>query len=231
MSTAQADAQGTISALSTGVAAITATANAVPTATPEPTATSTPMPTPTPVPQAGDVLYETGETGFQDWPVSQDWKTVGGMLVNDGTNQDWTIWIPAPYQPGDVTDYAIEAQIQWVRRGPVNDPSFGIVARASDSGAYWTGMLNRCCYDFIAVVLTGDAANGFGVQWIAEQTFDPGDEWHAYRVEVQGNAIRLLIDNTVVLETTDNKYLAPGELGLWTYGTELNVRSFKVTVL
>src|SRR5689334_10044113 len=66
--------------------------------------------------QAGqNVLYQADwSNGMDGWSGSGGWKTVGGMLVNDGTNDDPSLWIPAPYEPGSITDYAIEAEIQLV---------------------------------------------------------------------------------------------------------------------
>lgn len=56
-------------------------------------------------------------------------------------------------------------------------------------------------------------------------------DWHTYRLEVQGNSIRVLLDGTVVIETSDNRYLSPGQVGLWSQGTQVNVRRFSVIAL
>ena len=49
------------------------------------------------------------------WAGTKDWKTVSGMLVNDGT--EGTGVITAPYRPGDIADYAVEAEIQVLKVG------------------------------------------------------------------------------------------------------------------
>jgi hypothetical protein len=46
------------------------------------------------------------------WGGSSDWKHVGKMLVNDGSQTTLSGgWIRAPYRP-DTANYAIEAEIQ-----------------------------------------------------------------------------------------------------------------------
>ena len=34
---------------------------------------------------------------------------------------------------------------------------------------------------------------------LSEQAYDPGSDWHTYRLAVRGNSIRLLIDGGVVV--------------------------------
>lgn len=226
LTTAQSDAQATITVLSTAVADVRATENAVPTATPEPTVTPTPEPTATPEPQAGDVLYETGEEGFQGWPVSQDWKTVDSVLVNDGTIFDYDRWIKAPFAPSNVNNYAVEAEIQLVN---AEGTGFGIVARAAENAGYRIGVRVGCCPRAAVIADSGNRFN-YG-QDIASTEFQPGNEWHTYRVEVQGNTVRLLIDGNVMTEATVNQFLTGGEVGLFSISSQINVRSFRVIAL
>jgi len=47
------------------------------------------------------------------------------------------------------------------------------------------------------------------------ESFEPGGEWHTYRVEAKGNEIRLLVDGDVLAEVVDNKYLDGGQVRLW----------------
>jgi hypothetical protein len=58
--------------------------------------------------------------------------------------------------------------------------------------------------------------------------FDPNTNWHTYRLEVKGTTLRLLIDGNQVLQVQDTTYLSGGKLGLNSFQTELNVRSYKV---
>ena len=227
LGTAEADARATAAALSTAVAEVTATANAVPTATPEPTATPTPMPTPTPVPEAGDVLYETGESGLEDWPASQEWKTVAGMLVNDGTVFDYDRWLKAPFTPGQISDYAVEAEIQYVRGNGI----FGVVARADDNEGYRVGVNWSNCTGGpnAGVAESGNAINY--CQFLDASRWEADSEWHTYRAEVQGNTIAFFMDGNLLAETTDNQFLAGGQVGLFSSGCQITVRSVRVIAL
>ncbi len=63
------------------------------------------------------------------------------------------------------------------------------------------------------------------------ESFDPGSEWHLYRLEVEGNTIRLAVDGRMLIETSDNNTLANGSIGLFSVGAQVSVRSFKVIAL
>jgi hypothetical protein len=56
-------------------------------------------------------------------------------------------------------------------------------------------------------------------------------DWHTYRILVQGNVIRVLLDGTLVIETTNNRYLSPGQVGVWSHGAEVNIRRVSVIAL
>jgi len=68
----------------------------------------------------------------------------------------------------------------------------------------------------------------YGPKPIAKAKFNPGKDWHLYRVDADGNTLKLLIDGAVIAKGVDNKYLSAGQVGLWSDGVQLNVRSFKV---
>jgi hypothetical protein len=211
------------------------TATTVPSPTPEPTAepTATSEPTATPPPAAGTVLYEADTSGgFEDWSNAGGWQTVSGMLVNDGSSED-AIFTAAPYEP-PMADYAIEVDMQWVRGGD----TFGILARAGDDGSgYWSGAWPGCNadYDFVWTAPPDDSCDMWLIhgrsQSIAFAKRELDSEWHTYRIEVQGNAIRVLLDGTPVIETTDNSSLAPGKVGLWSAGAQVSIRRFTVIAL
>ena len=61
--------------------------------------------------------------------------------------------------------------------------------------------------------------------------FDTGQKWHTYRLEVQGNVIKLSVDGVPMLEAADNHYLSSGKVGIFTIDAQINVRSFKVIKL
>ena len=226
--TAQAQAtvvQATADALSTEVANLEATVNA------EPTATRTPPPTPTPLPEAGTVLYQADESGgFEEWPASGSWGHLNGMLINNGTED--RAKIVAPYQPG-VADYAVEAEIQVVRHPTNCDGLFSVfgkgnkVASGRDdpNAQIVSGFINWECDPAANIWLFDDA--------VGTSRFDPGSEWHTYRIEFLGNNVRFLIDGTEVISESDNRIVSAlgNEVGVEAFETQINVRSFKVIAL
>lgn len=211
----------------------------LPTETPEPTAeptataepTSPPMPTPPPA--AGMVLYEANTSeSFAEWSGAGGWHTAAGMLVNDGTD-DSAMLIRAPYQV-PMADYAIEVEMKWVRGGE----TFGIVARAgTDGSGYWFGAWPRCNadYDFVWTAPPDDSCDMWLIhgrsQSIAFTERELDSEWHTYRLEVQGNEIRTLLDGEVMMETSDNQFLTSGRVGLWSHGAQVSVARFSVIAL
>jgi len=212
-----------------------------PTSTPSPTSSPTPTPSPTPSPTpaatpilcCGQVLYQADwSTGLNGWVSGASWDVVQGTLVTDGpTESAEDNWIKAPFQP-PTADYAIEAEIQILNPGRCFVSYFGIIARVDDAkgGGITAGWVD--CDGTLQI-----AAGGYSLSNpIAEQGFSRdqmGTSWHLYRLEVQGNAIRLFIDGQAqpVLEAQDNRFLAAGEVGLFTYYAQISVRSFKVIAL
>lgn len=54
---------------------------------------------------------------------------------------------------------------------------------------------------------------------------------HPYRVEVTDNTLKLLINGSQDLAVTNNRYLAALQAGLWYYGFQIIITSFKVLSL
>jgi len=172
------------------------------------------------------VLYETGvgKGGFEAWSLTPDWKHLNGVLLNDGTGGNFAP-IFAPYRPNSA-DYVVEAQIRSLTNA---SNSFGVVVRADGGKGYATGVgggwggTTNICY------LSGWwGTNDMGGCVGKGQAFDPGSEWHTYRVEIKGNTITLFIDNAVMTRVTDNRFLSAGAVGLWSNRYQLEVRNFRV---
>jgi hypothetical protein len=112
----------------------------------------------------------------------------------------------------------VEARIRVIEEG-----RFGIVLRhsASDKG-------------YVAALADGSAWLGAGTDpyWAdrigGEQAFDPGSEWHLYRVEADGNVLKFLIDGAQYATVTDNRFLSGGIGGLSSYNSQIEVSSFTV---
>jgi serine/threonine protein kinase len=216
------------------------------------TATSTPIPTAIP---ANTVLYNAN--GFTDhWIGSPEWKAVGGQLGSDGSSStSFTTWAPKQMP---VANYEVKAQIEFVRSTYNQDPGlfganyeFGIMLRGDgNSSGYEVGMESLSNYlaqnsqatgaqgAIVGLVqndnTSGDSfVSGFsmGNARLKERDYPLDNTWHAYRVDVQGNDIKLYLDDTLLLETTDNSYLSSGYIGLRSVDADVNVKSFVVSAL
>ena len=60
--------------------------------------------------------------------------------------------------------------------------------------------------------------------------FSPALIWHTYRVEATRDTITLKVDGAVLATVSDNRYLAGGQVGLWCNGSQIEVRSFQVSL-
>ncbi len=206
-----------------------------PSPAPIPTLTPTPTPSPTP-PPPGTILYQADwSNGLNGWKGSPDWKVLNGMLLSDGSNGniiDGPTIVP-PYQVSNTADYAIEANIQLISYGYVGEgsSSFGISLRGTSTTNGWQGytggLLAFNQYQRYMQITGPDIFDA-----LKRGDFDPGSTSpHTYRVEVKGNDIKLLIDGSIRLEVTDNRYLSGAQVGLWCFGPQINVSSFEVFAL
>ena len=192
--------------------------------TPPPQATPTPNPTPRP---PGTVLYQADwSQGANGWAGLFGWSWLNGQLLNDGSNSSNRNWIPAPRDPGQ-NDYAVEAEIQLTSTGS-GCPSFGVVARAASTTQGFQGGPNSqngfCDGPQIKLwTLSG--------QELTVRQFSAGNGWHTYRLEARANSLRLLVDGVELIAVSDNRYLTGGQVGLWSSGDQIAVRSFKVVAL
>ena len=170
--------------------------------------------------EPGKVLYTADwSTGLNGWAGSGDWKTLRGVLLNDGTGGNRTP-ILAPARIGTVTDYAVEARIRVVRVGTV----FGLVLRRQPSGGGYTAAIRS---GETPAIRYGDDTGSL----TDAQPFDPGNGWHTYRLEADGNVVTFLIDGARIATLTDNRYLDGGLTGLDSYGYQLEVSSFRIIQL
>ncbi|MGH8908337.1 MAG: family 16 glycoside hydrolase [Egibacteraceae bacterium] len=164
-----------------------------------------------------NLVYEADwSSGIGGWAGGTGWKTLNGALLNDGTG-DFFGPLFADFDSGSLADLAVEAEIR-VTRG--SGTSFGIEVRVDGNGGGYAAGL----YKARTFVWYLDGGNP-----ISEgEAFDPGGDWHTYRVEAKDNVVTLLVDGAVLAEVADNKYLEGGQVSLWSNDYQLEVRSFKV---
>jgi hypothetical protein len=173
--------------------------------------------------------------GAGEWDMPVGWEVIDGMLINDGTGSSW---IYAPIAPS-ITDYAVEAEIRFVKRGMSPCGRFALGARHGDSGGYWGGVgfgIDPSCRDAadLATIWAGRPVPDFrSTDFHSEESeeYAPGSGWHVYRLEVAGNTVRLLIDGDPIVEVNDNLYLTSGKVGLICSYLQISVRNFRVIAL
>jgi hypothetical protein len=163
-------------------------------------------------PPTAHVLYEAGRFEHWSFPLTPDWTRLHGMLLNNGTHRG-SVSAPifAPYRPA-LANYAVEADIRVIEEGD----SFGVVVRVDDDGRGYAAGVGRKGGQPFGGMLSG---------------FEPGKDWHTYRIEVRGNVFTLYIDGTVKSSVTNNRLLSAGRVCLWSNRYQLEVRSFKVIAL
>ncbi|HLZ58032.1 MAG TPA: hypothetical protein VKR06_13920 [Ktedonosporobacter sp.] len=165
--------------------------NAVQSATPTP---ATP-PTPT-TPPAGMVLYQADWShGLSDWQASPGWKVMGNFIQSDASEP---LSLTVPYQPAS-PHYAVEFRLQVVNvlkgGGYFNLETANVAGKAgyqaSVSGLLPPGQLYAIHPEILTRLLPDDAMDA------PARTYDyePGTDWHTYRVEIKGPAVIFLADN------------------------------------
>ena len=217
----------------------TDTATAVPTDTPttDPNVTPTDTPFPTVQTTPGTVLYTSDwSSGLNGWAGSADWKVLNGVLLNDGTNGNYSpgpTMVPA-YQLEGIADYAMEVKVQVTSYQNNYNPFFGFALRGSTVSGSWQGYEVGIGYldaqnngGLCNVrILTSDFNNP-----LTNTPYDPGKGLHTYRFEAKGNNLKFFVNGGNILEVTDNLYLTGPQLGIWSYHTELSVTAFRIIAL
>jgi serine/threonine protein kinase len=202
--------------------------------------TNTFTPTPT-----GRLLYQADwSQGLDGWQGSPEWKPIGdGSLGSDGSDRsNYNIW--APFHPS-TPNYAVVAQIQFghsVSPSGEGDYEFDIIVRGDgNQGGYKVGMSSigstggytqaYSCGRVFIVAFIDFLSAGSSSGCLAYAQYQMDNDVHTYRVEVKYDTITLFIDNQQIVQTTNNRYLAPGQVGLRSIYGDINVKSFAVYAL
>jgi hypothetical protein len=165
----------------------------------------------------GAVLYAADwSSGLSGWVGDPSWKTLRGVLLNDGTGGGHAIL--APYDAGTLADYAIEAKIRVTRPGGYGH-GFGLdTRRTTDRQGYYG-------------TVRSNGSTGIGEQGnpiVGGKPFTPDNGWHTYRLHVDGNVVTFLVDGAVLGTVTDNRHLDGGLTGIFCHGYQLEVASYRV---
>jgi hypothetical protein len=199
----------------------TSTTEATTTTSLEVTTTTASTSTTMAVQPKGTLLYEITDWSNQmgNWAAIGQWKTVNKWLVADGSENSTAV---APAVIGQ-SNYAVEADIQMIK--PKTYMTCYLKARMINDLGYLGGYKGQGAnYSAYAIV-------GYGSDAIASPKIAMDTAWHKYRLEVDGNDIRLLIDGAIVAQGIDNLQLSPGTVGIYCAGGQINVKSFRVYAL
>lgn len=180
---------------------------------------------------SGNVLYSADWSGGLDgWPVGGQWSVNNGMLTSDGTGccGGPESIITAPYQLNNVSNYIVEAQVQFLGFDQVcNGYSFGVNARMIPESNGYEGGVNLghglCDPSQASATLHVD-----NYTQLATTPFVPGTDWHTYELEVNGNQLTLTVDGSEMLQATSDVHSDGGVAGIEDFNVQLNVRSFEI---
>jgi hypothetical protein len=163
------------------------------------------------------------------------WSSSGDMLDIDGANATSEPWLKVASVPSP--DFAIEAEMRVTMvLDSVCDQSFGVVGGSPGaSQVYGGGILYPCDGkgDLARLTNVTNWEDGYNADAaLSENQFDPGEEWHTYRLELRGNRLRLIIDGVGIvtgkLETPIDPGATDAEAGIWSQGVGLEVRRIAV---
>jgi 3-keto-disaccharide hydrolase len=184
----------------------------------------------------GQALFTANwKSGVAGWQVGGGrWHISGGLLTN--TIDDPSSLL-APYRLTRA-NFAVQATIRlaaWRHSGSSEDNVFGILFRGAGQGAAnpATGLVGGVARGFLgcdglyswAGIATADTDSE-----VLKETskFRPEHGWHTYRLEVRGNAMRLLVDGKLRNAVTSKRFAGQKAVGLYALAATIQVRNFTV---
>lgn len=199
------------------------------------TPATTKAPIPTSVPP-GTLLYQSNwSLGLDSWHATRGWKQLGKNLQTEPLDN---LAITVPYQP-KLSAYAFEVQLQIVHVAE----NGGYVSITADKqpgrDGYKAGVQN--------LLETGIRPNGSHPQVQAyidpfgsmeresfeTSDYEPGTQWHTFRVEVRDSQVSFFIDAKTISNATSIKtnFLSDGPLHLTGSKVILRVGTLRITTL
>jgi hypothetical protein len=170
------------------------------------------------------------------WAGTRDWGVIGGMLANDGSTPNccaaYTIpSVIAPFAP-TTSNYSVTAVIELVKRGPGTaawpySDLFGIVVRSSGGGSF---ELDYCDYNCAGIAIGAQGSPGDEGPLVQKPYSVDVGTWHTYTLSVRDNVLTAFVDHYQILTTQDNRFSAPGQIGLWDQQAQILVKTFMVTL-
>ena len=208
------------------------------TSVPHPSVAATVQSSPTATaPLAGTVLFQADWShGVAGWQGTHGFQVVQGQLeANSGSLSTLIL----PYQP-TVTNYALEMRIQVVRLLQQNGGYFTIFAtKAAGKDGYLAGVNGlegsgpRPNGSHPQAQVFIDPFSSMALGSAMPIDYEPGFQPRTYRVEVQDNQARLLVDGVQIgrASSEQTETLSNGPLGLNTEQLVLHVSSVRILAL
>lgn len=188
-------------------------------------------------PPAGTVLFQADWShGVAGWQGMHGFQVVQGQLEASAGNLSTLI---LPYQP-TVSNYALEMRIQVVRLLQANSGYFTIFAmKAAGRDGYQAGVSGvkgsepRPNGSHAQAQVFIDPYSSMAAGSALPIDYEPGFQPRTYRVEVQDNQARLLVDGVQIgrASSEQTETLSNGPLGLNTEQLVLRVSSIRILAL
>lgn len=198
--------------------------------------TKSALPTATPIP-VGTVLYQANWShGLTSLQGTRGWKVVQGQLE---TSTGDPAMLAVPYRP-TVINYAIEIRLQIVRLFQTNGGYFIIMAskeagrdgyEAGVNGLEGSTSRPNGAHPQAQVYIDPISSMAIGSAYPID--YEPGSQWHTFRVEVQGNEAILLVDDVQIGRASSEKtdLLSNGPIRLSSALLDLRVSSLRIISL
>jgi hypothetical protein len=183
------------------------------------------------------VLYRADWShGFDRWTARDGgtggWQVKNGTLVSPeaGYQHPPTPILP-PFQPGarGIANYAVRFQARPVSRGI----DFHVSIRR-DGRRYDDFAVSSCCTNTTSVsIIYRDESTHVGYDTIiGDAQMPPLDaRWHTYRMEVQGEMLRFIVDGRMLIRGLDRHLLAGSEVDLTGQAGPIMFRRFTIVSL
>jgi hypothetical protein len=153
----------------------------------------------------------TGQGKPGRWEVVEDASAIGGkalaQLDPDRTNYRFPLAILEPTVPADV-----EVTVRFKAVSGKVDQAGGIVVRLEDRNNYYVARANALedNVNFYRVV------GGKRQEIAGAKVKISSGEWHLLTLRADGDAFTVLFDGNQALTARDERFGAPGKVGLWT---------------
>lgn len=185
---------------------------------------------------AGTLLYQADwSRDLAAWQAGPAWSVTQGNLQLQTAD---TTSIIIPYKP-TVANYALEARVQIVRQLIDHGASFSFFAKpvAGEDG-YIAGVSDlrkgpSPAFSHPQSQIFIDPESSQRENSFRPIDYEPGTEWHSYRIEVRGAQAIWLIDGHGVGTAASEKtlMLSHGPLGLMGTGIVLQISGLRITAL